>query len=408
VTFTFNGATLDKQNVPTLVDTIDSNSDFSFEDIVNSADSEFPSSMLTFLAPQGGLIVDDFRNLVLANVLFDRIINPGEVSLSANTSVLESDVFFNEADPTIILDIRSQFSVGEDSDVMNRRFNSVIDLDNMRQQFVAASDPGAVTNGSTREPESIVRDDFFVSIDSAQTDLLNTIVTSVRLSLTGEDLSFLLDAEGSLDSFRFDVTGLERSKVGATGEDAPSIEGDTLTVATANDPGGYVGIALLPEGVNNNNFTQLSPQRFLVDLEIRYALAGVSDSVDRNDINAGAWILNGTTLNIPFMPYGPAINQAIVISNDGNLSGSIELMAFNSDGEKIGPITLSEVATANTVTNISVSIREALEDELGDDFDANGAEFDITLFVNALSANIDMSANYRVNNDRVGVIVIKE
>jgi hypothetical protein len=108
------------------------------------------------------------------------------------------------------------------------------------------------------------------------------------------------------------------------------------------------------------------------------------------------------------MPYGPAINQAIVISNDGNLSGSIELMAFNSDGEKIGPITLSEVATANTVTNISVSLREALEDELGDDFDANGAEFDITLFVNALSANIDMSANYRVNNDRVGVIVIKE
>ncbi len=412
VELTFEGATISNDSVPLLEDVFVTNtSAFSFLSFNNSSDDEPPSSTLRFRALEEVITFSSSnprRNFNLSGVTLERVASSSVVTLSARTLIPGTEIFFNEVGPTAILDVRSQFALGDGSGVMNRRFNSVIDVDNLRQQFIEASDPGAVTNGGTREPESVVRDDFFVSIDSVQTDLLNTTVTSAQLSLTGEDLNFLLDANGNLEGARFDVTGLDGATVIGAGNDASNFEDNTLTVATANNPGGYVGIALLPEGVNEDSLSQLSSQRFLADLEVRYALGGTAGSVDRGNIDAGAWTLNGTTFNIPFMPYGPAFNQVIAISNGGNVSGSIELMAFSDNGEQIGPLTLSNVATANTVTNISASIREALEDELGENFDANGAEFDITLIVNSSFDDVDMSANYRVNNDRVGVIVIKE
>ena len=407
--FVVKGATISSNSVPLLDDFLVSNGNtVSFLSFSNSAENEFPSSILRFRALQGLNALGGNRSFTLSDIAFERVVTPGMITLSARTLIPGTGISFNEVGPTAILDVRSQFALGDGSGVMNRRFNSVIDVDNLRQQFIEASDPGAVTNGGTREPESVVRDDFFVSIDSVQTDLLNTTVTSAQLSLTGEDLNFLLDANGNLEGARFDVTGLDGATVIGAGNDASNFEDNTLTVATANNPGGYVGIALLPEGVNEDSLSQLSSQRFLADLEVRYALGGTAGSVERGNIDAGAWTLNGTTFNIPFMPYGPAFNQVIAISNGGNVSGSIELMAFSDNGEQIGPLTLSNVATANTVTNISASIREALEDELGENFDANGAEFDITLIVNSSFDDVDMSANYRVNNDRVGVIVIKE
>ena len=118
--------------------------------------------------------------------------------------------------------------------------------------------------------------------------------------------------------------------------------------------------------------------------------------------------LNGAIFSIPFIPYGPGFNQVIRISNSSGVSGSIELMAFNEDGEQVGPLVLSAMATANNVTSLSAAIREALGEELGEGFDDVGVGFDITLIVNALSEDVDMSANYRVNDDRVSVTIIKD
>jgi hypothetical protein len=405
ITFTLIGARLTSGSTPNL-----GNANLPLLSAVNSPDAEAPSAEITFRAT--GTVTASIASpvvLPLNGITLEDVVNPGVVTLAAQTQISNGSNVFNVAATRAIADVRSQFVLGDAVPPGERQFNSVIDVEFMRQQFVAASDAGAVTNGSNRAPESITRDDFFVSINSAQTLLNNVTVTSAQIELALQDSDFLLN-EGTattapaLDPARFDITALNGAVTDGTGNDAPSLVNNVLTVATGNDPGGYVGIALLPEGAAGTNPAQLNAQSFSADLEVRYVLSGTTGNVSREDINAGAWTLSGATVNIPFMPFGPNFAQVIRLSNDGSVAGEIELTAFDNEGDSFGPVILDVAAAAGTVTNIVPAVTAALAAE---GFDGSG-DLDLTFIINSPADDIEVEANYRVltANDRVGVTVI--
>ena len=356
---------------------------------------------ISFRLTSGGVDIPANTTLVLDGVTLGSVTS--SVSASAQSQIPGIEDPFNVAPDATIAVVASQFSFnrasGTGASDTNRVFDGTIDVEQMRMQFTADSVTAGTPPGtSNRVPDSAVVDNFFVRFSGANADVKVATVTDATVALTGEDLGFLLDANGNLDAGGYNITGLIAA-VEATGTDAATLVGNTLTVSTTNDPGGYVGIELDSNGVN-----QLNAQTFSADLEIGYQLGGTADSIPATGFDAGEWDLNGAAINIPFLPFGPNFAQVIRISNDSNAGADIELTAFDNEGNTFGPVILPTAAPAGTVHNPVAEITAALLDA---GFDGSG-EIDITLVINASAGDIDVVANYRVlsANDRVAVPVI--
>lgn len=382
---TFTGADIASSSVPTLNN-----------DNVEIIDTD--TNSLTFRVVNGSVAATTFAldGVTLENVT-------GSVSVSGVTQIPGTGIEFNEADAAVVAVVASQFAfnttTGTGADGTNRVFDGTIDVEQMRAQFTAGSVTGGVPpSGSDRLADSITLDNFFVRFSAGNADEKNVTVANATVALTGEDFGFLLDEDGELDTGSFQITGFSGAADGAS-----SLEGNTLTVSSTDDPGGYVGIALATSGAGPDSVA-VNAQDFTADVSIGYNLGPTTGSVSSTGFDAGAWDLSGAEINIPFMPYGASVAQLIRISNDGTVTGEIELTAFDDEGLEYGPIQLDVSAVAGTVTNIGPAVAAALAAE---GFDGTGS-VDLTFVVNSPAADIEIAANYRIfdgNTDRVSVIV---
>lgn len=310
------------------------------------------------------------------------------ITVQANTSVPGTDITTNSTPTTAIATISSQFAIANGTD-----FDGVIDVAQARTQFVVGG-------------EGPTLDTFDITLSDNNSDVFNTTIASgSTLSVTGGDLSFLntvnAQDEVVLDSARFTIGG---TGLITTGTSAPALVDNTLTGTYDATVIGALSVAFIPEGITGTEPAQLNAQSFTADVSVNYTgpTTGTGTFV-QEDINAGGWSLSGSTVNIPFIPFGNNFAQVIRISNDGAVDGEIELTAFDDQGEQFGPVTLDVTAAPGAVTNVLPSIVSALDAE---GFDGAG-DLDITLIINSPSGDITGSANYRVlsANDRVGVIV---
>jgi hypothetical protein len=356
---------------------------------------------ITFRANNGQSIAPGA--LVLSGVTLENI--TGTIAASSITVIPGTDITLNEVSSTPIAVIQSQFTLGNATGAMNRQFDAIIDVEAMRQQFTADSaTPGGIPADSNRVAESVIVDNFFVSVDGDNADLLRADITGTEVQLTGGDLGFLAGTTNGADPARFDIIFEDDTVITAEAFSFNSMT-NTLTTSSTGVPGAYVGIALLPEG-NVDGAAQLNAQDFEADLTVNYDLGGTTASISNSNLDAGTWGLNGAAINIPFLPYGANFAQVIRISNDSNASAAIELMAFDNSGNTFGPVVLTTSAAAQSVTNVVPAINAALADE---GFSGTG-ELDITLIINASAGDIDGVANYRVlsANDRVSVPVLSQ
>lgn len=317
----------------------------------------------------------------------------GAVSLSTVGTITGSSTNFDASKTTTVGMVASEFTVGAG----DHKLNAVIDVEKARKQF---------TSTSTSTTADLLTYDIEAGADLMQVNYTTPVVT-----LKGSDLSWLLDKDGKLESSNYNLasatdtalsvdTAADKTFLNTAQTEFKVTATEAYTTTGAND----VQLTLTVDGAADANAQVLAAQSFTADMALGYAFNGTpatTDSLAVNGLAAGAWTLSGKTVNIPFMPYGSGISQIIHVSNDGNVSGDIELTAFDDSGQSYGPVSLSLTATAKTVTRLNGAIRTALTDA---GFDGIG-NLDITLVINSPSADIEVFAAYNVRGDRVGVTV---
>ncbi|BDX07683.1 hypothetical protein [Planctobacterium marinum] len=145
----------------------------------------------------------------------------------------------------------------------------------------------------------------------------------------------------------------------------------------------------------------IEAQAFTADFTYNYTSAGsqAGSATVGSGLSAGSWTLNGATVNIPYMPYGPTASQVVYVTNSGTQAGDISVTAFDNNGNTFD---LGVIGTANaqTVTKLAPAINTALEAA-----GFAGSQASITVTVNAPEDDITVHASFNIGgNDRAFVI----
>jgi len=287
----------------------------------------------------------------------------GNVSVTYSSIKAGSDAAFDEgtegSNTAVLTSTESQISAITVTD----KFDEVIDVDSGRTQFEFSGEDSMT---------------FEIANDTSLQDSAAFTDTSVEIEIQtiedGEDLSFVSENGGNVEY----VDGvLTVGYSGAVTTDTIHIDVDSLSI------------------------TPLVAQAFSVSAEY---FDGGADAEGEDtfsageDVPAGEWTLNGSVVNIPYMPYGPGISQILYVTNSGDFDGVIYVTAYDEDGETyhLGPVA---TAGANSVTKFTRSVKNLLA---GQGFTKGKLSIDVT--VNAPDADITVQAGYNVGADRGFVI----
>ncbi|XOV79214.1 MAG: hypothetical protein ACFHVJ_20240 [Aestuariibacter sp.] len=385
LTFTFTGATIANTSASgiTLVETSTTGSD----DTLNAIGIDTDAGTITFRATTAAAM-EDGATYEMRGVRLTSVGSSVSVSSAGETT---GGTAIDAGAAQAVATMSSQFSLAATSGVT---LNRVIDVENSRKQFV--------TDGT-----DVINDSISYTLTNSA-DLLAVTVGAGTFSLTGSDLGFLNDEDGDLESTKYAVIG---GTAASTGTGVPTLSDDTTTFGftTTAAPAAAFGVTLTADGVADTDAQVLTAQEFEADVSyattythngtgFRATHGATPGTVSFSDLDAGEWTLSGANVNIEFMPYGTGLSQFIYVTNNGNVTGDIELTAIDNAGNTIGPVALGVSATAKTVTKLQDAIRTALDDAGAN---LSSGRFALTLTINSPSADIEVTAGYNSRGDRV-------
>lgn len=111
-------------------------------------------------------------------------------------------------------------------------------------------------------------------------------------------------------------------------------------------------ITIDPEANKTNleedEYPVLPKQTFTATSEVTFTGPAGEEKVF-DAVSAGSWTLNGSSINIPYMPYGTGITQVINLNNSGKQTGDITVEGFDRTGKKFGPVKVGTAAAGKQV-----------------------------------------------------------
>mmetsp|Transcript_29013 Transcript_29013/g.44586 ORF Transcript_29013/g.44586 Transcript_29013/m.44586 type:complete len:466 (+) Transcript_29013:123-1520(+) len=295
------------------------------------------------------------------------------LTVTVNSETAAGDTLDNSGTRTgTLAEAKSQFG-----SVAVAGFDAVIDVAQMRKAFLGAASDSmewTITNPSTTGWLNLAT----VNATSG------TVVTLKGEAGKFTDLSASNFAAGNLH--------------GKAGTDVVDEANATVTVTygglTTNDT-----LTFTP--TTGANAVVLEAQSFVSDFAYNYTSAAAQAGMATvgSNVPSGEWDLNGATVNIPYMPYGPTASQVIYVTNAGSQAGDISVTAFDNTG-KTFDLGVIGTANANTVTKVAPLVNDALRAA-----GFSGRQASITITVNAPEDDITVHASFNIGgNDRAFII----
>nr|WP_245785636.1 hypothetical protein [Alkalimonas amylolytica] len=146
----------------------------------------------------------------------------------------------------------------------------------------------------------------------------------------------------------------------------------------------------------------LPTQTFSATSEVTYS-GPVATGKVFDAVGAGSWTLNGSSVYIPYMLYGPTAEQTIQLTNKGNQNGDIFATAVVGGNT----LDLGKVGTSNarTVTSLNAAIRNAMVAKGVNLAGPGNFAVGLTLVTNVPEQDVTVySAYQRGNGDRLVVV----
>jgi hypothetical protein len=302
----------------------------------------------------------------------------------------------------------------------------VVDVEKDRYHFTG-DDPtsgGIITGGFDSQ--------LVVSVTNAVAGLSQTArVSAVTVSLTG-DFSWL-DDDGSNSCSASDVTNgvavaafsqnagpnsanvwslsgvtgncQTLSFVQSAGADGASLTSGAITIAVGKNVSSTSALATNSLGTIEKRIP--APQGYLVGVSFSYfnpdrgtATIGSVTPVAA-DTSAGSFTLNGSAVNVPFLPYGTGLSRIVYLTNRSAQTGSISFSAI-ADGESTACTSFaSGTAKANGVTFLTQLIDDGITACYGANF---GGKVAVTITSNTPAASTEVFSGYNRNGSITSVV----
>jgi regulation of enolase protein 1 (concanavalin A-like superfamily) len=292
-------------------------------------------------------------------------IGSGSVAVTVSSQTAVGDILDNAGTRTAtVAESKTQFGTAK----MTSTFNGVIDVSQARKSFV-----GTLTDSAA-----------FTITNPSTTGWLNlATVNTSGVTVYGEAGKMATaDAKhwssAGTRTFDKDAAKLAISYTGM-------VTNDTITYTAPASPNGVV----------------MEAQKFTADMVYNYSSAGkvAGTAPIVTGLTAGEWTLNGATVNIPYMPYGPNASQIMYVSNAGTQAGDILVTVFDDKGNKYDLGALAVKSEPGKVTKLAKAVNDKL---VAAGF--SGTKASITITVNAPANDITVYASYNVGGSDRGFV----
>lgn len=205
-----------------------------------------------------------------------------------------------------------------------------------------------------------------------------------------------------------------------TDEDADDIQPEAGVIATANCANADLtveatqitlvcdaistttSITIDPEAnkanLEEDEYPVLPKQTFTATSEVTFTGPSADEKVF-DAVSAGSWTLNGSSINIPYMPYGTGITQVINLNNSGKQTGDITVEGFDRTGKKFGPV---KVGTA--VAGKQVALADAIATVVTGAVGAS-ERVSLTLVTNVPDSDVTVYSAYNTGGNGARLVV---
>lgn len=340
--------------------------------------------------------------------------------IAGTTESLETQVSSTER----IKVVANQFTAA-----VARQFAGVVDVEKDRYHF-AADDPtsGGLLDGFESQ--------LHISINNSAPALSAgnaAAVSSVTVSIVG-DFSWL-DDDGSNSCAAGDVTGTgagagraaaNNGVSGSSGTFAfacPASGNSTLSYVMTNGPGGLSltsGVLTIAVGKNFVNTTSpqtnslgvvekriTAPASYTASVTFSYFNPDRTGALATGSVSAvsgaaaGSFSLNGSTVNVPFMPYGTGISRVLYLTNRSAQTGSVSIALVGDGTTAACTGTTTTTAKGNGVTLLSTLLDETVTACYGADYSGKVAA---VITSNTPAASTEVFSAYNRNGSLTVVV----
>lgn len=282
-----------------------------------------------------------------------------------------------------LITVAQQYSFGVTKD-----FDAVIDVEENRAKFVMPANSVAGKNDDVNDTAA------FEVTDNTAFDMFAS-TTGIAYKLTG-DFSWVNTAA---------VVEVANCAGATTGVLNAAKTEVTFSCTDNNE------VEVTLDAASNTGTTLLKPTTFSVSATVSYTdpaiVAPVAADIKSSTFTdaAGEWILNGSMVNIPYMPYGTGITQVINLTNTGSQSGAITVEGFDrTTNQRFGPYELTTVAAPYRQVALAESIKQALEDN-GHAVDGTGERYYLTVVTNVPADDVEVYSAYNTGNNGARLVV---
>ncbi len=285
----------------------------------------------------------------------------GNVTLAVEGRKASTGFTFDTSAATTVLSVANQFTVA-----VSQNLNGIIDVSSNRLSF-ATSDAN-FTGGNTFNSY----DTFSFSVSnlaaSQGTPVDAGATTTMTLTLTaGTSFAFLQEPDGQTGAGSCTVSvGTGQAAATATAGSGTITVAPTsgacnvLTVSFNTVADGTYTVALgraTTTAPTATNSTIFEPQSYTAGLTM--GAGSVSLASIASGTAAGSWTLNGTTVNIPYVPLSSSVNLQVFLANRSTQAGSVTFTAWNASGTSCTG-TLGTL-NANSTGSFGSTLRAALQ-----------------------------------------------
>jgi len=329
--------------------------------------------------------------------IFGLAVRTATISSSANTSLTFANFLAGTSEALetavtkTVITTANQFGAA-----VSRAFSGVVDVEKDRYHF-AADDPtsgsgGLITTGNESQ--------LVISITNSGTSLSTAArVSSVTVAVVG-DFSWL-DDDGLGTCAAGDLSGgaaqaAVSTNVGASpagnlqaqstsapgvcqtlsyviggGTDGLSITSGAITIAVGKTAAATSALATSSLGVIEKRIP--APSTYTASVTFSYynsdtGTASIGSTSPVSAGSAGAFSLNGSSVNIPFLPYGSGVSRVVYLTNRSSQTGAISVSLLADGTQAACTPTGTVSAKANGVTVLSTLIDEGVASCYGSTF----------------------------------------
>ncbi|MBQ4849234.1 hypothetical protein [Pseudoalteromonas sp. MMG012] len=351
-------------------------------DTAQGQDMQFLSRAATKLVFQVNDDADEHDQKFLLNAALTKITGDVTITAFASTPVV------SEID-------KSSFKISTNKSELAAKATAatgVIDVSKDRLSFV---DTVAATGASAKA-------DFSVTVTKTAANILPVSDKAVEMTLVNDLSVFDTDADGLFDD---GVTIASKdANVTLTYDKTKK-----TTVLSRTNAASFANAYGLDFTVPAANKLVLAPTTWTGNLKATYT-NGTKDGVFNSTVSFGSWTLNGSVVDVPYMPFGDNTAAILRLTNESSKTGDLTvryMLEADSAGNNAVTAWKSVGVVASIgpgVTNISDVVMNAIKADAG----VTKGKVAIELTTNVPTADVSVTAIFKVisEQDR-GVVATK-